>query len=156
VWATILVGILTTAATIIGAVIANPGIFDAPVPPSPIPTPACITADDILVRLHFWKGRERIDTLAPSQEIPLAPNLTVDLQVEFRSVTGTPLPALECAWENANTANTNSATEGVLLHRVGCNVDYRSGHTKITDTLSLQVSQPSCPALPLYAFFISE
>lgn len=122
-----------------------------PTPPSP---PACIGADDILIRLHVSKGPIRITTLAPSEKIGLEPDSTFNLRVEFQSVDDKALPALACSWENANMAKTDSATEGELLNTAGCNVDYRSGHTKIADSLSLFINQPSCPDLPSFAFFI--
>ena len=155
----LLVAIIGAAATIFAAFIGiTPAVYNilntTPVPTSS-PT-ACISADDILVRLHVWRGNKEIAILVPSEKVPLEPDLTVDLQVKFQSVSDEPLPILDCAWENANSTNTNIATEGKLLHTIGCNVDYQSGHTKIDDTLTLQLSQPSCSALPLYAFFISQ
>jgi hypothetical protein len=153
------VAIVGAVATILAAMlVVGPGyylwqaIVSTPIPPTPIP--ACVTADDILVRLQIWKGLARVATLAPSGRIVLEPDVTVDMKVDFQSVSGKVLPVLECDWENASSANPGNATEGKLLHTIGCNVDYQSGHTKIEDALYLRVSQPSCPDLSSYAFFV--
>jgi hypothetical protein len=151
-----IVGALATLIAAVWATGLGTYVFDlfasTAVPVSP--TPACITEDDILVRLQVWNGQLQIGTFAPSARIELDPNMIVDLQVDFTSVSGEALPALQCVWENANMTNSNTATEGKLLHTDGCRVDYRSGHTKIEDALRLQVGQESCPGLPPYAFFI--
>jgi len=152
--ATIFVGIIGAAAAIIASLIqiapAVVNIFNSPrVPVSP--TPACVTTDDILVRLNIWKGPLRIATLAPLEKIPLEQGVTLDLDVEIRSVSAKPLPTFDCVW-----TNTGTATDGKLIHQTGCNVDYKSGKPRIVDTLSLQLSQPSCSALPLYTFFVSD
>ena len=157
--ATLFVGVLAAIATIVGALIQIAPFVVAYLNSTPVATsatPVCITEKDILVRLYVLKGDERIFTIAPSGRIDLGPDETVDLDVNFQSVFGQPIPTLECTWDNANSQDITSPTEGVLLHTSGCTVDYKSGHsaTKITDTLSLQVSQASCPSPLSYAFFI--
>lgn len=122
--------------------------------PTPLPTPACITPDDIRVRLQVWKEGQQLATLVPSGRISLDPDMTVELKVDFESLSGQPVPTLQCDWSNANTENVTSPTEGRLLYTTGCNVDYRSGRTKISDSLNLQVSQSFCSGLSSYVFFI--
>jgi hypothetical protein len=148
----------TILAAVLAALITTFGSFLVEVinrTPVSSPNPlACVTADDVLVRLHVSKGLLSIGSYVPSESINLEPDQTVELKVEFKSVSGQLIPVLDCGWDNANTENITSSTEGKLLYTAGCTVDYKSGHTKITDTLSLQVSQESCPGLLSYAFFI--
>ena len=151
------VGILAALATIVGALIQIVPFVAAYLSSTPVYTsapPACITEDDILVRLQIWKGPTQMDTVVPFERFTLAPDEIVDLRVSFESVSGQPVPKLECAWDNANSEDITSPTEGALLHAAGCIVDYQSGRSKIADTLSLQVSQAGCSNPLSYAFFV--
>ena len=126
-----------------------------PLPPTPSltpsPTPSCISADDIIVVFHILKGTSEIATLSSRDTVSIEPGSTVFLQAEIMPVfTERTLPPLVCAW-----TNTGIATEGNLLHNAGCKIDYRSGRSVITDAVSMQLSQPSCPALAPYPFFIT-
>lgn len=143
------------AAIVLAALIGiGPAVFErfksTPMPPSP--APFCMGTEDILVKLHvLGSNNQELDTLVPSETFPIEPGLTVFFQVELTSVDGVNLPAVDCAWTNAGRA-----TDGTLLHDAGCRVDYQGGRDKITDAISLQLSQPSCSALPPYAFFITS
>lgn len=121
-------------------------------PISPSPMPFCIGTGDILVKVHVLGSTdEELATLIPGGTFTIDPGSTVFFQVELTSIDGVDLPAVDCAWVNAGRA-----TDGKLLHNAGCRIDYQGGREKVTDALSLQLSQPSCSALPPYAFFISS
>lgn len=138
---------VVVAALIIGGAIAAPQIINrTPMPPSP--TPACISADDVIVTFHVLKGTSELATLSSGESASLDPGLTVYLQAEITSVADRALPPLECTW-----TNTGIATDGSLLHNAGCRIDYRSGRS--ADAVSMQLTQPSCPAFAPYPFFIT-
>ncbi len=142
---------VVVAALIIGGAIVAPQIINrTPMPPSPTPspTPSCISADDIIVAFHIVKGTSEIATLSSGETAFLDPGLTVYLQAEITSVADRALPPLECTW-----TNTGIATDGSLLHNAGCRIDYRSGRS--VDAVSMQLTQPSCPAFAPYPFFIT-
>jgi hypothetical protein len=120
-------------------------------PVTPSPTPFCISVNDILVKfIIYGNNDELIATLIPGETFFIGPGLTVHFQAKPTSVYGLALPTPECTW-----TDTGIATEGMLLHVNGCTVDYQGGRKVITDAVSLQLSQPSCPALAPYPFFIS-
>ena len=149
----ILVAMLGLIATIAAALItgvAGPLVIRLSIPPSPMPssTPSCINADHIIVTYHIVKGTSEITTLSSGETISIEPNSTVYFQAEITPVTNRTLPPLECTW-----TNTGIATDGKLLHNVGCRIDYRSGRS--ADAVSMQLSQPSCPALAPYPFFVT-
>ncbi len=119
-------------------------------PPMPPPsTPSCISAEDIIVTFHIFKGKNEIAALSSGDTLSIEPDSTVYLQAEMMPVKVSILPPLDCIW-----TNTGIATEGKLLHNAGCKIDYRSGHEVVADAVSLQLSQPSCSALAPYPFFI--
>jgi len=149
---TALCGLLIAAITIFGPHISK--IF-TPMPtltptPTLTPKPACFSSEDILVRFHILKDKDEIALLAPAEPVHLQSGLIVYLQAEISSISDKTLPNFECTWGNAGTF----PTQGVLLHKTSCKVDYRSGNPEVTDTLSLQLSQQACPALAPYSFFI--
>jgi hypothetical protein len=142
-----IVTIVTTLITVFG-----PGILETikntPVPPSPIPS--CISAGSILVTFQITQNNEMIAELAAGETVSLTPDSRVYIKPEIKSVSNSVLPELECEW-----TNTGIATDGKLLHNIGCNtVDYQSGHAYIKDAIAMQLSQPSCPALAPYPLFI--
>lgn len=145
----ILAAVLGAIAVIVAALITAvvPEIIKrTPVPP--LPTPSCISADDLIVTFHILKGTSEIATLSSGEIASIEPNLTIYLQAEITPVTISILPPLECTW-----TNTGIASEGSLLHNAGCKIDYRSGRS--VDAVSMQLSQSSCPALAPYPFFIT-
>jgi len=117
--------------------------------PTPPPTLACITADDILIKFQILRSGEMIATLSPSETLVLEPGWIVDFKVEITSTKGETIPTLEYTW-----TDTGSVTNGKLLHSAGRIVDYQSGWDIVDDAISLQLSQPGCPALAPYPFFI--
>jgi hypothetical protein len=141
--------------TLIAALLAVPltsWITSRPTPtptPTPIPTFACVTADDILVKLQILRNGGVIATLSPSESVALESGWIVDFQVEIISIENNPLPEFEYAW-----TNTGIDSGGDLLHNTGHIVDYRSGQEIIDDAISMQLSQPDCPGLAPYPFFI--
>lgn len=144
--------IVVAALIIVVAIVALPIINRTPLPPppTPSPTPSCISADDIIVAFHILRGTSEIATLSSGETVSIEPDSLVYMQAEITSVTDRTLPPLECTW-----MNTGIATEGSLLHNAGCRVDYRSGRSVIVDAVSMQLSQPACPALAPYPFFIT-
>jgi hypothetical protein len=123
-----------------------------PTPPSPTPspTPSCIKASDIIVTFRIFTDKREIDTLSSGEIALIEPGLTVYLQAKITHVfAGRTLPEFTYTW-----TNTGIGTDGSLLHTAGSTIDYRSGRSVITDAVSMQLSQPSCPALAPYPFFI--
>jgi hypothetical protein len=114
------------------------------------PTLTCITADDILVKLRIMRGDEVIGTLSPLESISLEPGAVVNFEVVITSIKGETLPTFAYAW-----MDTGSVTDGELLHSDGRIVEYASGQKIVDDAISLQLSQPSCPTLEPYPFFVS-
>ena len=140
--------VIVTLISIIGPVVVG-AIKKSSALPSP--TPACISAADILVTYQILENDEVIAEPASGETVLLDPDLMVDFKPEIISVSGSILPELECKWTNANIFPTG----GKLLHNAGCiMVDYQSGHTYIKDAVAMQLSQPSCPALAPYPLFI--
>jgi hypothetical protein len=117
--------------------------------PTPMPTPSCTSADDILVKFRILRGDEVITTLSPFESISLEPGVVVDFEVVITPIKGETLPTFEYAW-----ADTGNITDGKLLHSAGHTVDYQSGRDIVDDAISMQLSQPGCPALAPYSFFI--
>ena len=149
IWVAVLGAIAVIVAALITAV--GPEIVKrtpVPPPPMPSPTPSCISADDIIVTFHMLKGTSEIAALSSGETVSIEPDSLVYVQAEITPVTDRTLPPLECTW-----TNTGIATEGSLLHNAGCRIDYRSGRS--VDAVSMQLSQPSCPALAPYPFFIT-
>jgi hypothetical protein len=118
-------------------------------PPPATPTPACISGEDVFVRFHVLRNGGEIAVLSPTESLPVEPGTSFVFQVEAMPVSDHPLPPLDCVW-----VNTGIATDGQLLHKAGCKVDYQSGEKRIMDTLSMQLSQPSCAAFAPQSFFI--
>lgn len=120
--------------------------------PTPTPTPilTCITADDILVKFRIFRNGEVIETLSHSESVALKSGWIVDFKVEITSIKDDPLPEFEYMWKNIVVDSG-----GQLLHNDGHIVDYRSGQEIIDDAISMQLSQPDCPALTPYSFSIS-
>jgi hypothetical protein len=148
----LLVAIVAAVATIVSAIIniyptLSAVTTNTPVPPSP--TPSCMSDVEPLVKFHILKNEREIITINPKEVFYMQPSSTVEVQVEIMAGDGILLVPPECTWTNAGTG-----TDGEFLQKAGCTVVYQSGHTRIEDALSLQVSQPSCPGLFSYAFFI--
>jgi len=148
----ILVAIITCIATIFAALISRfPDIvaFIKSTPVQTLPPPSCITADEIIVKFDVLRNEVVIDTLRHGGSFSIEPGMTVDFQVKIEATGSEPLPPLEYAW-----TNNDIPTGGKLLNDVGYKVGYKSGLEIVADGVSLQVSQPSCPALPPYSFLI--
>ena len=86
-------------------------------------------------------------TLSPFDSISLEPGVVVDFEIVITPIKDKTLSTFEYAW-----TNTRTATGGKLLHSDGYIVDYRSGPEIVDDAISMQLSQPDCPALAPYPF----
>jgi len=148
VWGVLGSGIVLTLIQVFVSPVVSELIKRTPVP-SPSPTPACISADDILVTFDISRNQTMITTLVPSDTAYLDPGLTVYFHAKIAPVVvGTVLPKLTYTWTNTGIA----ANQGTLLHKIGDQVDYHIG--SVGDAVSMQVSQGYCPALAPYPFFI--
>ena len=147
------IALITALIGVIAAIINYLGPKDTK-NPTPIPSPTristCFSAEDISVRSHILNDQMEIAILAPEESVHLEPGKTFYLQAEIKSVSDKTLPDFICAWTNAHTFST----QGTLLQKSSCKVDYRSGNPDVTDTLSLQLIQQDCTALAPYVFFI--
>ncbi len=149
IWVAIIGCIATIAASVIAVSFPDILAFIKSLPMQLSPTPSCINADEIIVRFHILSNDEVIDTLTSGQSFFIEPVTTVQFQAEIISTRNQTLPTLECTWTNTGIAN-----KGKLLQKVGCRVEYQSGLKDVTDSISLQLSQPPCPTFGYYPFFL--
>jgi hypothetical protein len=148
----LLVAIVAAVATIVSSIINiyptfSPVTTNTPVSPSP--TPSCMSDAEPLVIFHILKNEREIITINPKEVYHMLPNSTIEVQLEITAANNVVLAIPQCTW-----TNTGTGTDGEFLQKAGCTVVYQSGHTRIEDAISLQLSQPACPGLFSYAFFI--
>jgi hypothetical protein len=114
------------------------------------PARACLEGEVVLVHFHIEQiGGQSATDKAPDEIFFAEPNADYELEVVAKHADGDPLPAINCDWKDGGFV-----TQGQLRNNSGCTVRYHSGQDGKYDPLEVVLTEPGCPPLPPYSFFI--